>query len=258
MGDNPNALWCVDFKGEFKLGDGRYCYPLTVTDHASRFLLLCEALESTREDPAITAFEQLFRERGLPDAIRSDNGVPFASPNGLFNLSKLSVWWLRLGIAIERIKPGHPQQNGRHERMHLTLKKEATRPAGMNALQQQAKFDDFMREFNVERPHEALDMKTPAERLRAFLKALRRICPNSSIPCTTATSSSPLAGASACTAKRINVSTVLAGQRLGIKEVDEGIWLVSFMSYDLGFVDLEQKTLQPLDNPFGPRLSPIS
>ena len=159
----PNQLWCADFKGEFKLGNGRYCYPLTVTDHASRYLLMCEALESTREDTAITAFEQLFRERGLPAAIRSDNGVPFASPNALFNLSKLSVWWLRLGIAIERIKPGHPQQNGRHERMHLTLKQEATRPAGMNSLQQQARFDDFMREFNTERPHEALAMKTPAQ-----------------------------------------------------------------------------------------------
>jgi transposase InsO family protein len=122
-GAAPNDLWCADFKGEFKLGNGRYCYPLTVTDHASRFFLLCEALESTRENLAITAFEQLFVERGLPVAIRSDNGVPFASPNALFNLSKLSVWWLRLGIAIERIKPGHPQQNGRHERMHLTLKK---------------------------------------------------------------------------------------------------------------------------------------
>ena len=134
-GAAPNDLWCADFKGEFKLGNGRYCYPLTVTDHASRFLLLCEALESTREDLACTAFERLFRERGLPLAIRSDNGVPFASPNALFNLSKLSVWWLRLGIAIERIKPGHPQQNGRHERMHLTLKKEATRPPGLNCLQ---------------------------------------------------------------------------------------------------------------------------
>jgi transposase InsO family protein len=125
--------------------NGRYCFPLTVTDHASRFLLLCEALESTRENLAITAFELLFQERGLPQAIRSDNGVPFASPNALFNLSKLSVWWLRLGIAIERIKPGHPQQNGRHERMHLTLKKEATRPPGMNSLQQQARFDDLFR-----------------------------------------------------------------------------------------------------------------
>jgi transposase InsO family protein len=106
---------------------------LTVKDHASRYLLLCEALESTREELAVTAFERLFRERGLPQAIRSDNGVPFASANSLFGLSKLSVWWLRLGISIERIKPGHPQQNGRHERMHLTLKKETTRPPGATA-----------------------------------------------------------------------------------------------------------------------------
>jgi transposase InsO family protein len=159
----PNDLWCADFKGEFKLGNGRYCYPLTVTDQASRFLLMCEAMESTREELAVTAFERLFAERGLPLSIRSDNGVPFASANALFNLSKLSVWWLRLGIAIERIKPGHPQQNGRHERMHLTLKKEATRPPGSNILQQQGRFDAFIDEFNTERPHEALDMKCPAE-----------------------------------------------------------------------------------------------
>src|SRR4029077_16480370 len=162
-GAAPNNLWCADFKGEFKLGNGRYCYPLTVTDHASRFLLLCEALESTREQLAFTAFERLFHERGLPFAIRSDNGVPLASPNALFNLPKLSVWWLRLGISIERIKPGRPQQNGRHERMHLTLKKEATRPPGMNSLQQQGRFDAFIHEFNTERPHEALAMKMPAE-----------------------------------------------------------------------------------------------
>jgi transposase InsO family protein len=118
-GAHPNDLWCADFKGEFTLGNKRYCYPLTVTDHASRYLLLCEALESVREETAIQAFEQLFRERGLPAAIRSDNGVPFASPNALFNLSKLSVWWLRLGIAIERIKPGHPQQNGTAVRLSM-------------------------------------------------------------------------------------------------------------------------------------------
>src|SRR5690606_27630724 len=163
QGAQPNDLWCVDFKGEFKLGNGRYCYPLTVTDHASRYLLLCEAMESVREDLALPAFEQLFMERGLPAAIRSDNGVPFASPNGLYNLSRLSVWWLRLGIGVERIRPGRPQQNGRHERMHLTLKKEATRPAGANCLQQQAKFDAFTAEFNKERPHEALGMKVPAD-----------------------------------------------------------------------------------------------
>jgi transposase InsO family protein len=249
-GRAPNDLWCVDFKGEFKLGDGRYCYPLTVTDQASRFLLLCEAMEGTKEDPAITAFEQLFRERGLPGAIRSDNGVPFASPNGLFNLSKLSVWWLRLGIEIERIKPGHPQQNGRHERMHLTLKKEATRPAGANFLQQQARFDDFVAEFNTERPHEALAMKCPAEVYAPASKPYSGL-PELTYPLHDREVMVTHCGRICMHRKRVNVSTVLAGQRLGIKEVDEGIWIVSFMRYDLGFIDLEQKTLQPTDNPFG-------
>jgi transposase InsO family protein len=253
----PNDLWCADFKGEFKLGNGHYCYPLTVTDHASRFLLLCEALDSTREDMAITAFEQLFLERGLPSAIRSDNGVPFASPNALFNLSKLSVWWLRLGIDIERIKPGHPQQNGRHERMHLTLKKEATRPPGMNSLQQQARFDAFVREFNHERPHEALAMKTPAEAYSASPNTYRGL-PELSYPLHDRDVLVTACGRICMHRKRINISTVLAGQRVGIKEIDEGIWIVSFMHYDLGYIDLEQKTLQPLDNPFGTRLSPMS
>jgi transposase InsO family protein len=256
-GSAPNDLWCADFKGEFKLGNGRYCYPLTVTDHASRFLLLCEALESTREDTAVTAFEQLFRERGLPQAIRSDNGVPFASPSGLFNLSKLAVWWLRLGIAIERIRPGHPQQNGRHERMHLTLKQEATRPPGMNSLQQQARFDAFREEFNAERPHEALAMKRPAELYSASPRAYDGL-PDLAYPLHDRDVLVTACGRICMHRKRVNISTVLAGQRLGIKEVDDGIWIVSFMRYDLGFIDLEQKTLQPLDNPFGPGLSPMS
>jgi transposase InsO family protein len=256
-GTMPNDLWCADYKGEFKLGDGRYCYPLTVSDHASRFLLLCEALGSTREDPAISAFEQLFAERGLPQAIRSDNGVPFASPNALFNLSKLSVWWLRLGISIERIQPGHPQQNGRHERMHLTLKKEATRPPGMNCLQQQARFDAFVHEFNVERPHEALAMMCPAELYSASPRPYRGL-PELTYPLHDRDVLVTACGRICMHRKRINVSTVLAGQRLGIKQVDEGIWIVTFMHYDLGFIDLEQKTLQPLDNPFGPRLLPMS
>src|SRR4029077_7544530 len=125
----------------------QYCYPLTVTDHASRFLLTCEALSSTREEYAFTGFERLFKERGLPANIRSDNGVPFASAHALFHLSKLAVWWLRLGMGIERIKPGHPHQNGRHERMHLTLKKEATRPQGWNTMRQQGGVDAFGRGF---------------------------------------------------------------------------------------------------------------
>jgi len=256
-GSVPNDLWCADYKGEFRLGNASWCYPLTVTDHASRFLLLCEALESTREELAFTAFERLFAERGLPSAIRSDNGVPFASPNALFNLSKLSVWWLRLGIAIERIKPGKPQQNGRHERMHLTLKKETTRPSGMNSLQQQAKFDAFVHEFNNERPHEALNMKYPAEIYTPSPRAYNGL-PELGYPFHDRTILVTACGRICLHRKKINISTVLAGQTLGIKEIDEGIWLVSFMHYDLGYFDLEQRTLQPLDNPFGTRLSPMS
>ncbi len=256
-GQDPNDLWCVDFKGEFRLGDHRYCYPLTVTDHASRFLLMCDALESVAENTAFPAFERLFRERGLPTAIRSDNGVPFASPNALFNLSKLAVWWLRLGVDIERIKPGRPQQNGRHERMHLTLKKETTRPPKTNILQQQARFDDFVSEFNNERPHEALGMKRPAD---VYLPSRRLYAglPDLDYPLHDRDCIVTNCGRICIYRKKINISTVLAGQRLGIKEVDEGIWLVSFMHYDLGYIDLEQRTLQPLDNPFGPRLSPMS
>ena len=120
---SPNGLWCADYKGEFLMGNHRYCYPLTITDYCSRFLLSCEGLDSTKSTFAFTIFERVFKEFGLPGAIRTDNGVPFSSPNALFGLSRLSIWWLRLGIAIERITPGHPEQNGRHERMHLTLKK---------------------------------------------------------------------------------------------------------------------------------------
>jgi transposase InsO family protein len=253
VGLDPNDLWSADFKGEFKLGNRHYCYPLTVSDYASRFLLSCEAFDSTKEKPVIEAFLALFRERGLPSAIRTDNGLPFASPNGLYNLSKLSVWWLRLGIGIERIKPGHPQQNGRHERMHLTLKKEATRPPGMNSLQQQAKFDAFVKEFNEERPHEALAMKTPAEVYRPSPRPYQGL-PDLDYPFHDRDAMVTACGRICMHRKKINVSTVLAGQKLGIKEVEDGIWLISFMHYDLGYIDLEQRTLQTIDNPFGTRL----
>jgi transposase InsO family protein len=216
QGLSPNDLWCADFKGEFTLGNQLYCFPLTVSDHASRFLLLCEALDPTREDPAMIAFERLFRERGLPLAIRSDNGVPFASPNTLFNLSKLSVWWLRLGIAIERIRPGDPQQNGRHERIHLTLKKEATRPPGCNSLQQQERFDTFLREFNAERPHEALNMKCPAEVYTASVRAYAGL-PDLIYPFHDRDVVVTACGRLCLHRKKINISTVLAGQKLGIK-----------------------------------------
>ena len=253
----PNDLWCTDFKGEFKLGNRRYCYPLTVTDHASRRIMMCEALDSTREGPVIAAFARLFTEHGLPNAIRSDNGLPFASPNGLYNLSKLSVWWLRLGIAIERIKPGHPQQNGRHERMHLTLKQETARPPAINSLAQQECFDRFRHEFNTERPHEALAMKFPNEVYTISPRPYRGL-PEVDYPFHDRDLLVTACGRICMHRKKINISTVMAGQKLGLKEVDDAIWLVSFMTYDLGYIDLEQKTLQTIDNPFGTRLSPMS
>ena len=145
------------------LGNRRYCYPLTITDFASRYLLTCEALSTTQERFAFTVFERTFKEFGLPQAHPHRQRRAFASAHALYGLSKLSVWWLRLGIQIERIKPGHPEQNGRHERMHLTLKKEATKPAAANVLQQQARFDTFVEQYNQERPHQALGMKVPAD-----------------------------------------------------------------------------------------------
>lgn len=166
-GREPNDLWCTDFKGEFMLGDRRYCYPLTITDRASRYLLAVEALESVKDKGVFPVFERVFTEYGLPRAIRSDNGVPFAAPNGLFNLSRLSVWWLRLGIQIERIQPGHPEQNGQHERMHLELKKATAAPAGGNFLAQQEKFEAFHFEYNHERPHQALSFPRSSTGLRA-------------------------------------------------------------------------------------------
>ncbi|ENN84891.1 putative transposase [Rhizobium freirei PRF 81] len=253
----PNDLWCADFKGEFKLGDGQYCYPLTVTDQASRFLLACEAFESTKEVGVFEAFRRLFAERGLPLAIRSDNGLPFASPNGLYNLSRLSVWWLRLGITLERIRPGRPQENGRHERMHLTLKKEATKPSGKNTLQQQARFDAFVSEFNQQRPHEALNMKVPADLYVTSSRPYQGL-PEINYPFHDREALVTNCGRICIYRKKINISTVMAGQKLGITEVDDGIWLVSFMHYDLGYIDLEQRTLQTIDNPFGSRLSPMS
>lgn len=254
---HPNDLWCADYKGQFQLGNKHYCYPLTITDNATRYLIACESLESTKEKYAFTTFERVFREYGLPLGIKTDNGVPFASPNSLFNLSRLSVWWLRLGISIERIQPGNPQQNGRHERMHLTLKKEATRPAGDNHLQQQGKFDDFIDEFNNERPHEALNMMLPAEAYSPSKREYKGIQPleyalhDRTIDVTHC-------GRICIKRKKINFSRVFAGHSVGVRQVDEDIWLTSFMNYDLGFFDTESSRFEPLPNPFGPKVLPMS
>jgi putative transposase len=253
---DPNALWCADYKGEFMLGNRQYCYPLTVTDFASRYLLTCEALSTTQEKFAFTVFERAFKEFGLPSAIRTDNGLPFASGHALYGLSKLSVWWLRLGIQLERIKPGHPQQNGRHERMHLTLKKEATKPAGANVLQQQARFDAFVEQYNQERPHQALGMKVPADlysRSPRVYRGLEKL----SYPFHDSTLTVTHCGRICFKSRKVNLSQVFAGQNVGVTQVGDRIWLVTFMQYDLGYFDDETCRLEPIDNPFGPKVLPM-
>ena len=256
-GKSPNELWCADYKGQFQLGNHRYCYPLTITDYRSRYLLACEGLESTKETFAFTVFERVFKEFGLPLAIRTDNGVPFSSPNALFGLSRLSLWWLRLAIAIERIKPGNPQQNGRHERMHLTLKKEATKPAAYNFLQQQARFDDFVEEYNHERPHQALNMKYPAE---VYTPSARVYAPpqEPEYPFHDRTVRITRCGRICIGRRKINLSQTFAGQLVGIREVSDKIWLVSFMEFDLGYFDEDEARVEPAENPFLPKVLPMS
>jgi len=253
----PNALWCADYKGEFMLGNRRYCYPLTITDFASRYLLTCEALGTTQEKFAFTVFERTFKEFGLPLVIRTDNGVPFASAHALYGLSKLAVWWLRLGIQVERIKPGHPQQNGRHERMHLTLKREATKPAAANVLQQQARFDTFIERYNRDRPHQALDMKVPAD-LYVRSPRVYHGLEDLTYPFHDRTVTVTRCGRLCFGRRKINLSQVFAGQNVGVTQVGERIWLVTFMDYDLGYFDDETCRLEPIDNPFGPKVLPMS
>jgi len=241
----PNDVWCSDFKGQFRLGNRQYCYPLTVTDHFSRFLLCCESLENTSESGVRPVYEAMFTEYGLPDAMRSDNGTPFAS-TGLAGLTSLSVWWMRLGIRLERIAPGHPEQNGRHERMHLTLKEETTRPPKQNILQQQERFDEFREEFNESRPHEALGMQYPVDvhkpatrRYEPELSPLeypmhdevRRVYPNGAVKM-------PGRG-------EFYISRALRGENIGLRELTPGNWLVTFMDVDLGEIDRETRRFIP-------------
>ena len=202
-------------------------------------------------------FERVFKEFGMPCAIRTDNGVPFASPNALYGLSRPSVWWLRLGIGIERIKPGNPQQNGRHERMHLTLKQETTKPAGENVLQQQGRFDDFIAYYNDERPHQALDMKLPAERHQPSPRPYKGL-PEIDYPFHDKTVTVTTCGRICLKCKKVNLSSVFAGQKVGIKQVDDKLWLVSFMAYDLGYFDEDTCRLEPINNPFGKNVLPMS
>ncbi len=260
LGDprTPNALWCADYKGQFRLGNRQCCYPLTVTDYSSRYLLACEGLESTKETGAFPVFERTFKAFGLPAAIRTDNGVPFASPHALFGLSRLSVWWLRLGISIERIAPGSPQQNGRHERVHLTLKQETTRPHGFNFLQQQSRFDDFLEVYNNDRPHQGLGGQYPGEVYTPSAREYREPEPPE-YPFHDRIIRVTQCGRICLGRRKINFSTVFSGQFVGLREVADGVWLVSFMDYDLGFYDNHENRVEPVGhNPFAPKVLPMS
>jgi transposase InsO family protein len=233
----PNDVWCIDYKGQFRLGDQSYCYPLTVTDQHSRYLLGCEAMAAIDENQARECLAGIFREYGLPLAMRSDNGPPFAS-RGLAGLSKLSVFWMRLGIAPERIRPAHPEQNGQHERMHRTLKCETTRPARENLLRQQEAFDSFVSEFNAERPHEALKMKRPADVYTKSPRHYPQRLPELTYPThddvleVYSNGILPLSRR-----RRAYLSAALAGQPVGVREEDDGKLLVTFMELDLGHVE---------------------
>jgi putative transposase len=230
-----------------------YCYPFTLSDFVSRYVFTCEALSSTAERPCFTVFEQAFEEYGLPYAIRSDNGIPFACGNSLWNLTRLSVWWIRLGIKLERIEPGNPQQNGRHERMHRTLKLEATKPPRSNLLQQQETFDQFKQQFNCERPHQALYMKCPADIYQRSSRTYSGL-PDITYPDYDQTLLISNCGKLCFKRLKINICRALSNQPVGLKEIDSGIWQLDFMDYTLGYFDEESEKFSPNDDPFELRL----
>jgi putative transposase len=229
----PNAVWTADFKGQFKTRDGVYCYPLTIVDGASRYFLRCRALLSVRHRETRPVFEELFRAEGLPERLRTDNGPPFASL-ALGRLSRLSIWWVRLGILPELIEPSHPEQNGRHERLHRTLKAETTRPPARDRRAQQRAFDRFRTEYNTERPHEALGQRPPA----AVYTPSPRPYPARLVPLEyPAHYEVRLVSANGGIRwhfHRVNVSHLLAGEYVGLEEVADGEWDVYFGPLWLG------------------------
>ena len=194
---------------------------------------------------------------GLPIAIRTDNGIAFACGNALYGLTRLSVWWLRLGIGLERIKPRHPEQNGRHERMHLTLKREATKPASPNLRQQQAPFDAFLTRYNDERSHHPLDMRVPADDYQPSPRPYHGLG-ELEYPLHDSTAVVTTCGRICYEKRKVKLSTVFAGQQVGVAHVSEHIWLVSFMDYNLGYFDDETCRLEPIENPFQPKVLPMS
>jgi len=230
---HPNEIWCADYKGEFKTADGRYCYPLTVTDGYSRFLLTCQGRFSTAHEGAKPVFQRLFREYGLPQIIRTDNGVPFAT-TALGRLSRLSVWWVRLGIYPELIEPGHPEQNGRHERMHRTLKQHTARPPAATGRAQQRRFNQFRQEYNTERPHEALGQRTPESLYERSRRPMPRLLPELEYPAHFEVRLVSRNGGIRWSSAWVNVSHVLGEEYVGLEEVGDGIWDVYFGPLRLG------------------------
>jgi hypothetical protein len=234
--DAPNRIWTADFKGQFKTRDGRYCYPLTVQDGFSRFLLACKGLSGTTLQGSRPVFTRLFRELGLPERIRTDNGPPFASI-ALGRLSRLSVWWVRLGIVPELIEPGKPQQNGRHERMHRTLKAETTRPSAGSLSAQQRRFNAFQKDFNEVRPHEALEQKTPASVYEPSARPFPNKLPAIEYPPHFEVRKVSTNAGIRWQGTRVLVSTLLETQYVGLEEVAEDTWAVYFGPILLGWLD---------------------
>lgn len=231
--DAPNAVWTADFKGQFKTADGQYCYPLTIIDGYSRYLLACEALRHPTHASTQPVFRELFRTLGLPQRIRTDNGVPFAT-SALGRLSQLSVWWIKLGITPELIEPAHPQQNGRHERLHKTLKAEATKPPAQTARAQQRRFDHFRHEFNEERPHEALAGDTPASYYHRSGTRYPAPVQDPAYPAHFEVRYVSRNGGVRWHNRWVNVSHVLAEEYVGFEEVADGIWSAYFGPVLLG------------------------
>jgi transposase InsO family protein len=237
----PNDLWTADFKGQFPTGDGRLCYPLTIADQHSRYLLRCQALASVRTAEAQPVFERLFREVGLPGAIRHDNGAPFCS-TAIHGLCSMSVWWIRLGIRQQRIEPAHPEQNGAHERMHRTLKQETTRPPAAHRQAQQRRFQRFRHEYNQERPHEALGDRTPASVWGPSPRPYPRRLPEPEYPGHFHPRLVSTAGTFRFQAQAVFLSQALAGDYVGLEETADGIWSIHF--YDVLLGRLDERTLE--------------
>lgn len=240
----PNDLWSADFKGQFRTRDSVYCYPLTVCDGSSRYILDVRALWSTDTLPAQKSFQRLFQKYGLPRVLRTDNGTPFAS-TGLCRLSRLSVWWIRLGIRPERIAPAHPEQNGSHERMHKTLKAATTRPPGLNLAAQQRRFDDFRAEFNDQRPHESLGQKPPASLYRPSPRAYPPRLPPLAYPGHFEVRRVGSNGCILWKGRPLPLSHCLSGQDVGLEEVDDGIWSLFFGQLLLARFDQRTRQLHP-------------